>query len=75
MIVNAADAITAALEELPNDLKSIVEAHFLEGISVVGIQRQRRVQRREVEAAILTALEQMRTHMRRRGILASSDLL
>lgn len=75
MLLSLGELVAQVVTELPADLRSIVESHYLEGASVYKIQRQRGMKRREVEAILTAALEMMRTTLRRQGIDGIWDVL
>ena len=60
MISTAADLAAAAVNELPPDVRKIVEAHFFEGESIFTIQRRYKIKRRDLDALIEAALVSMR---------------
>jgi hypothetical protein len=75
MILTAAEILDSAIGELAPDIRAIVTDHFFDGASVFKIQRQRQMKKREVEAQIATALNDIKAYMLRRGVRASIDLL
>jgi len=75
MILNAAELVAAALNELPSEIRTLVEAHFFDCESVFKIQRHHQMKRRDIEATIAAALANMRTTLRSRGFNEMSDLM
>ena len=63
MILTDADLIAAALNELSPELRRILTARFLEEESLWALMRRHRMTKKEVEACVATALEQMKTYM------------
>ena len=74
MILSAAELIAAALDDLPADIRSIVQSHYLDGESVRKIQKCRPMKCRDIEAVIAAALEEMRKALKSRGFEGVSDL-
>lgn len=75
VILTGNDLLTAALEELPFNVRGLVEAHFFDGESIFKIQRYHKIRRRKIEASITSALERMRTYMLHRDVQAVNDLI
>lgn len=75
MLANAAEFVSFATSALPPDVRTIVEAHFLDGDSVFKIQRRFGVKRRDVEAIIEAALAEMETALRSRGVRGMTDVI
>jgi hypothetical protein len=75
MILTAAEILDSAIGDLAPEIQAIVTEHFFDGASVHKIQRQRQMKRKEVEAQIATALNDIKVYMLRRGVRASADVL
>jgi len=75
MLANAAEFVSFATSALPPDVRTVVEAHFLEGDSVLKIQRRFGVKRRDVEAMIETGLAEMGTALRSHGVRGMTDVI
>jgi hypothetical protein len=75
MISTAADLAAALVNDLPPEVRIIVEAHFFEGESIFTIQRRHGMKRRDLEMLIQAALVTMRTALRSRGVRAVSDVI
>ena len=75
VILTAADLLSAALDELSPDIRSMMDAHFFDGDSTFRIQRQRHMKRRDVETVIGAALETMRISLRLRGVRGFGDVM
>ena len=69
------DTITAALATLPAFERSVVIAYFIDGDPIGRIMRRYKLKRREVVAAIESALAAMRNTLRSRGIRAVADVI
>ena len=65
----------ALVNDLPPDVRKIVEAHFFDGESIFKIQRRYKMKRRDLEAMIEAALLSMRTALRSRGVRAVGDVI
>jgi len=75
MILSLPELAAVALDQLPTNIRSMVDSHFLDGESVFKIQRQRRMKRWDVEVAIRAAVVTMRTALRGRGVLGMADVI
>jgi hypothetical protein len=75
MLSTAADLAAALVNDLPPDVRNIVEAHFYDGDSIFKIQRRYKLKRRDLEAMIEAALGNMRLALRSRGVRAVSDVI
>ena len=68
MISTAAELAAANVEELPLDVRKLVEAHFFYGESLFKIQRRHKLKLRDMEAMIEAALVTMNLALRSRGV-------
>jgi hypothetical protein len=75
MLSTAADLAAALVNDLPPDVRNIVEAHFFDGESIFTIQRRYKMRRRDLEAMIEAALLTMRTALQSRGVGAVGDVI
>jgi DNA-directed RNA polymerase specialized sigma24 family protein len=75
MLATAADFVSFATSALPPDVRTVVEAHFLDGDSIFKIQRRFGVKRRDVEAMIETALAEMGMAFRSHGVRGMTDVI
>jgi len=75
MISTAADLAVVLVQELPPDVRKIMEAHFFDGESIFTIQRRYKLKRRDLEAMIEAALLTMRLALRSRGVRAVADVI
>ena len=75
MLSSAAELAAALVQDLPPDIRSIVEAHFFDGESIFKIQRRYKLKRRDLEAMIEAALLTMRLALRSRGVRAVGDVI
>jgi hypothetical protein len=75
MIANPTELASILLEDLPPDVRTVVEAHFFDGESLFKLQRSHKLKRRDMEAMIEAALVTMRTALRGRGVQAVADVI
>jgi hypothetical protein len=75
MIITAAEIVAAVVNDLPPDIRMVVEAHFFDGESIFRIQCRYKLKRHDLEAMIETALVMMKTALRGRGVLAVGDMI
>lgn len=74
MILFPTDLLAAALDDLPPEIRSILEAYFFNGESTFKIQRHTQMKHRDVETAIETGLSIMRAVLKDLGITTMADL-
>ena len=75
MISSSTELVAEVLSDLPPDVRTVMEAHFLDGESVFKIQRRYKLKRRDLEALIEAALVTMRTALRSRGVLGMAEVI
>lgn len=75
VIPTAADLAVTLVNDLPPDLRKVVEAYFFDGESVGKIQRRHKLKRQDLEAIIEAALDTMRLALRSRGVRAVADVI
>lgn len=75
MLSSPADLAAALVNDLPPEIRKIVEAHFFDGESVFKLQRRHKMKRRDIEGMIDVALVSMRTALRSRGVRAVADVI
>jgi DNA-directed RNA polymerase specialized sigma24 family protein len=75
MMSTPSELVAAVMSDLPPDLRSLVEAHFYEGDSVVKIQRRHRLKRKVVAATLESALETICIALRDRGVRSVADVI
>jgi len=75
MLSTAAELAATLVNDLPPDVRSIVEAHFFDGESIYKIQRRYKMKRRDLEVMIEAALVKMRLALRSRGVRVVGDVI
>jgi DNA-directed RNA polymerase specialized sigma24 family protein len=75
VILTPEDALAATLESLPPLERTVVTAHYLDGVSVLRISQRLNVKQADIRDAMSSGLAIMQNVLRWRGIRGLSDVI